>query len=254
MRSKKRRGYLVFAVLALVNTVFLPIGAVSASEVRTPGLVVFVINAPKDLKLFIQFRSSELPEPFEMERTSRYWETYYNYYYQRQPGRFDEDFIGAKLIVRSTQYSYELPISRDPEMRVDKRLMTLNLRQGTLVYGEPGWRAPLSVAGRVMLTLVLEGTVFFLFGMRDKMSWIGFFILNLIVHSIVSSLLVHPIQVKGDFFMLVFYIVSVILVEAGVYYFAFREIELSGRAVLLALIANLLGFFLGGWIMPYFPV
>ena len=80
MRSKMRRGYLVIGILALAITVFLPIGVVSANELRTPGLVVFVVNAPKDLKLFIQFRNSELPEPFEMERTSRYWETYYNYY------------------------------------------------------------------------------------------------------------------------------------------------------------------------------
>ena len=150
-----RRAYLLIAVLALVIAAFLPIGTVSANQLRTPGLSIFIINAPKDLKLFIQFRNSALPEPLEMQRASRYWETYYNYYFRRLPGRFDEDFIGAKLIVRSTQYSYELPISRDPEMRVEKRLMTLNLRQGTLVYGEPGWRAPLSVAGRVLLTLAL---------------------------------------------------------------------------------------------------
>jgi len=249
-----RRTYLLIAVLAFAIAAFLPFGAASAKQVRTPGLLIFVINAPKDLKLFIQFRNSALPEPQEMQRTSRYWETYYNYYYQQLPGRFDEDFIGAKLIVRSSQYSYELPIPRDPEMRVDKRMMSLDLKQGTLIYGEPGWRAPLSVAGRVMLTLVLEGAVFFLFGLRDKMSWLGFFILNLITHSLLSSFLVHPIEAKGDFFMLVSYSVAIILVEAGFYYFTLREVELSPKMLLFALVANLVGFFLGNWIMPHFPV
>ena len=249
-----RRTYLLIAVLAFAIAAFLPFGAASAKQVRTPGLLIFVINAPKDLKLFTQFRNSALPEPQEMQRTSRYWETYYNYYYQQLPGRFDEDFIGAKLIVRSSQYSYELPIPRDPEMRVDKRMMSLDLKQGTLIYGEPGWRAPLSVAGRVLLTLVLEGAVFFLFGLRDKMSWLGFFILNLITHSLLSSFLVHPIEAKGDFFMLVSYSVAIILVEAGIYYFTFREVELSPKMLLFALVANLVGFFLGNLIMPYFPV
>ena len=249
-----RRAYMFIAVLAFAIAAFIPFGAASAKQVRTPGRSIFVINAPKNLKLFIQFRNSALPEPQEMQRTSRYWETYYNYYYQQLPGRFDEDFIGAKLIVRSSQYSYELPIPRDPEMRVDKRMMTLDLKQGTLVYGEPGWRAPLSVAGRVMLTLVLEGVVFFLFGMRDRMSWLGFFILNLITHSMLSSFLVHPIEAKGDFFMLVSYSVAIILVEAGIYYFTFREVELSPKMLLFALVANLVGFFLGNLIMPYFPV
>ncbi|HBO33777.1 MAG TPA: hypothetical protein DD636_03410, partial [Anaerolineaceae bacterium] len=87
-----RRTYLLIAVLAFAIAAFLPIGAASANQVRTPGLLIFVINAPKDLKLFIQFRNSALPEPLEMQRTSRYWETYYNYYYQQLPGRFDEDF------------------------------------------------------------------------------------------------------------------------------------------------------------------
>ena len=98
-----RSTYLLIAILALVIAAFLPNGSASADQLRTPGLSIFVINAPKDLKLFIQFRNSTLPEPLEMQRTSRYWVTYYNYYYQRLPGRFDEDFIGAKLIVRSPQ-------------------------------------------------------------------------------------------------------------------------------------------------------
>jgi len=248
-----RRAYLLIALLALVIAAFLPFGAVSGKEVRTPGLSIFTINAPKDLELFIQFRHSALPEPREMQRASRYWETYYNYYYQRQPGRFDEDFIGAKLIVRSSQYSYELPITRDPEMRVDKRLMTLDLKQGTLVYGEPGWRAPLSVAGRVLLTLLLEGFVFFLFGMRAKSSWLIFLITNLITHSLLSAFLAHPFEAKSDFFLTVFISVWIVLVEAAIYYFTFKEIELSPKALLLALVANLVGFSLGVWIMPYFP-
>ena len=253
-KGKMRRVKLLIAVLFLAISAFLPFGAASAKQVRMPGLSIFVINAPKDLNLLIQFRNSALPEPLEMQRTARYWETYYNYYYKRLPGRFDEDFIGAKLVIRSSRYSYELPIPRDPEIRPNKRLMTLDLKKGTLVYGEPGWRAPLSVAGRVLLTLVLEGIVFYLFGLRAKSSWIIFFILNLITHSLLSSFLVHPFEAKGDFFMLVYYCVAIILVEAMIYYFTLNEIELSPKAPLLALVANLVGFYLGSWIMPHFPV
>ncbi len=228
-----RRAYLLIAVLAFVIAAFLPFGAASANQLRTPGLSIFVINAPKDLKLFIQYRHSLLPEPLEMERTLRYWETYYNYYYQRLPGRFDEDFIGAKLIVQSSQYSYELPILRDLEMRVDKRIMTLDLKQGTLVYGEPGWRAPLSVAGRVVLTLVLEGAVFFLFGYARQIK------LDRLLHpesdhpQLSEWLSGAPDRSQGDFFMLIFYMVGVILIEAAIYYFTFKEVELSPKALLL---------------------
>jgi hypothetical protein len=50
----------------------------------------------------------------------------------------------------------------------------------------------------------VEGAVFYLFGMRDKSSWIGFVILNLITHGLLSGFLVHPFEAKGDFFMLIF--------------------------------------------------
>ena len=73
-----RRAYLLIAVLALVFTAFLPNGSASADQLRTPGLSIFVINAPKDLKLFIQLRKRTLPEPLVIQRTSRYWETNYH--------------------------------------------------------------------------------------------------------------------------------------------------------------------------------
>ena len=79
-----RRSYLLIALLALLIAAFLPIGAASANQLRTPGLSIFVINAPRDLRLFIQYQNSALPEPLEMQRTSRYWEIYYNYVRKHQ--------------------------------------------------------------------------------------------------------------------------------------------------------------------------
>src|SRR5690606_40398738 len=71
------RDFHVTGVQTCALPIFLPFGEASASQVRTPGLSIFVINAPKDLRLFVQFRNSALPEPLEMQRASRYWETYY---------------------------------------------------------------------------------------------------------------------------------------------------------------------------------
>ncbi len=67
-----RRPYMLIAVLALAIAALLPFGAASADQLRTPGLSIFVINAPRDLRLFIQYQNSALPKPLEMQRTSRY--------------------------------------------------------------------------------------------------------------------------------------------------------------------------------------
>jgi len=42
-------------------------------------------------------------------------------------------------------------------------------------------------------------------------------------------------------------------VEAGIYYFTFKEVELDHKALLLALVANTVAIYLGSWIMPHFP-
>ena len=57
-------------------------------------------------------------------------------------------------------------------------LCVLDLQSRTLTAGQPWWRQPLLVFLRVALTLLLEGIVFFLFGYRQKRSWILFFLAN----------------------------------------------------------------------------
>lgn len=52
----------------------------------------------------------------------------------------------------------------------------MDLQKGTLTAGQKLGRAPLLVALRVVLTFLIEGAVLFLFGYRQKRSWLVFLV------------------------------------------------------------------------------
>ena len=76
----------------------------------------------------------------------------------------------------------------------------LDLQSRTLTAGQPWWRQPLLVFLRVALTLLLEGIVFFLFGYRQKRSWILFFLVNGLTQLFVNLLLLNFVGALGNLY------------------------------------------------------
>ena len=63
---------------------------------------------------------------------------------------------------------------------------TLDLSNQTLSPGYAPFRSTLLVSLRVVLTLLLEGLVFFLFGFRQKKSWLIFLAVNLVTQGVLN--------------------------------------------------------------------
>ena len=183
MRSKPHLRLLGLYVLIIL---LLTSGQAVYGASTPPGVKIFVAAPPRDLRLSIDFNHPSLPEPKEMTKSTRGWETYFDYYYSKMKGRYDEDFHAAVLVVRSEKYNFEVKIPRDPQMRMYKRYMTLNLKEETLTFGEPAWRKPLFVIAHLLITLALKGIVIYLLGLRYKNTWITFLIINLITQTWLS--------------------------------------------------------------------
>ena len=103
----------------------------------------------------------------------------------------------------------------------------------------------LEAAARLLLTLLLEGAVFYLFGYRAKRSWIVFFITNFATQIVLSVLMVQMIWrsagILASFWLLELYLM---IFELAVYYFALREWD-KGRACLSAVCTNLVSVTFG---------
>lgn len=214
---------------------------------------VLVSNAPKDLQLYIQFPHQELADPIPMNKSARNWETYFDYYYSYTPGRYDEDFIGATLLVRSAGVEYEVPIPRDPDARMYMRLMTLDLKAQTLEFGQPAWWAPAYVIARLLTTLFLEGLIFYLFGMRQKRSWIAFLIINLITQIGMGLYLSNVTLGSYAFLGFLFIEAIIIIVEIVAFLLAVKEFKRWWMTVFYVILANVFSAMAGNFILAYFP-
>jgi hypothetical protein len=218
-----------------------------------PGVKIFVAAPPRDLRLSINFNHPSLPEPKEMTKSTRGWETYFDYYYSKMKGRYDEDFHAAVLVVQSEKYNFEVRIPRDPQMRMYKRYMTLNLKAETLTFGEPVWRKPLYVIAHLLIALALKGIVIYLLGLRYKNTWIIFLIINLISQTWLSVYLADAFF--GSYPLFFFYLAIAIftLGEAFVVWITVDEIRRGTTAFLYVFLINIVSIFVGNLLLPHFP-
>ena len=238
----KRRGIAVLLLAAILLSLSLSAGASAAVQ---PGFQVWVTNGPltddPDFHLTIWTNGG-------MVCTLEY--------YAKRDGAAvwaagDPNFrsrIGSGTAYLAAEYK---GVRRDFELtqallsRYEIRL-ALDWRSGelSLKKAERGSRVH-EAAVRLLLTMLLEGAVFYLFGYRAKRSWIVFFIANVVTQIILSVLMAQMIWrsagILASFWLLELYLM---IFELAVYYFALREWD-KGRACLSAVCTNLVSVIFG---------
>ena len=151
---------------------------------------------------------------------------------------------------RNESFQCELPWD---SFKTYNNIVTLDIAEQATISGQPVWRIPILVAMRVILALLIEGLIFFLFGFRNKKSWIAFFIINLITQGTLNALLTGP-QI-GSYWMLAFIAIEVIVFAVEMILFACVLKEYSKRrAVLYAFVANAASLLLGRALISYLPI
>jgi hypothetical protein len=179
------------------------------------------------------------------------WETHYRFFYHSYPGGH-ESAKGATLVVNYRNESFQCELPWD-SFKTYNNIVTLDIAEQATISGQPVWRIPILVAMRVILALLIEGLIFFLFGFRNKKSWIAFFIINLITQGTLNALLTGP-QI-GSYWMLAFIAIEVIVFAVEMILFACVLKEYSKRrAVLYAFVANAASLLLGRALISYLPI
>ncbi|MBS7525405.1 hypothetical protein KHM83_01795 [Fusibacter paucivorans] len=133
-------------------------------------------------------------------------------------------------------------------------IVTLDVATRSITEGKLPSRNALLISLRVMLTLLLEGAAFWLFGFRTRRSWIGFLIINLITQGTLNYLLSMFSPYNGyAIFGLVYYEFWIIIVESFAFGLFIRE-HRALRRILYAIVANLASLVLGGYLILTLPV
>ena len=219
-------------------------GFALANAAEPPGLTVIVNDPPENLTLTLKFGSGEsallVPE-------HRFWEGQYRFFYGSIPG--SKQLKNATLIVNWSDGAAEFPIPQE-YLGYDNQV-TLDLKTNELIHGQKPWRAPLLTAMRVMLTLIIEGAVFFVFGYRTKQSIKLVSLTNLISQTALNIIFIGA---EGYWFLgYIFVEIAVFTLESLIYKDWLTE-HGPKRAVLYALTANAASLFLGGWMISFLPV
>jgi len=202
-----------------------------ANAAEPPSIFIIVSNAPDDLEIRL------LPEGITASKTSRSYETYYSFYLYVTTG-------GGSFVIE-----LERPIQKY------NNIYTLDLENQSLASGKSISRSAFLIFSRVMLTLLVEGLVFFLFGYRRKRSWLVFLGINLATQLALWIWLngTLPFHAAYVIFTLFFAEILIFIVEMPAFLILVDE-HRRLRTAAYVVVANILSLVAGIFLIVVLPI
>jgi hypothetical protein len=234
---------LITVVFFAVTAAVLALSA-QANSAEPPSVAVIVNNPPSDFSCKLLLDDSSVPA----YTTRSAWEGHYVFY----SGSLDSD--GDYLLdVIADGESFTVKFPDTPSGY--SNIYTLDLGSRTLTGGYYPLRGVMLVSLRVVITLLIEGAVFWLFGYRQKRSWTAFLVVNLITQGLLNIWLNSQGLMLSGYVMLALIIGEMFVFAAELIALPLAVTEHKKlRTALYALAANAVSLAAGGLIIMYLPV
>jgi hypothetical protein len=210
-----------------------------ANSAEPPSVLIIVSNAPEDLEISLGDHKAY--------RTDKAFESYFAFY------RSDLKFTGYTLTFTTGDSSFDIALTEPLDSY--NNVFTLDLENRTLNPGKSPLRSVALVSLRVVLTLLIEGLIFYLFGFRKKRSWLIFLIINLVTQGVLNIMLninYHPLT-SYVIFNLIVWEFFVFVIELVAFLVLVRE-HRWWRKALFVIVVNLLSLIAGGFLISVLPV
>lgn len=230
-------------VLCTLMISIIPVTA-AANSAEPPSLVILINNPSDDLSIVL-ISNENKPEAI-VRRVA--WEGYY-VFYSRDLQKDGEYTFKVTSNGESFECTLEAPLQHY------NNVVTLDVSNRELKPGKYPFRSGLLVSIRVLLTLLLEGIIFWLFRFRKKRSWLIFLAINLVTQgalniwlnsggSLLPSYLIISLIV-GEFFVFVAEMIALP---------SFIKEHKKSRIIICAVVANFISLITGGYIISVLPV
>ncbi|MFT9494570.1 hypothetical protein [Anaerosolibacter sp.] len=236
--------YRMFAFLLLSICISTSIPNTSyANSAEPPSILIIVPNAPDDLEISIGSEDTFT----KAKKTDKTIERYYTFYY-----RDVQKVSSYTLSIMRGNTHYEIALDKPPNYH--NNIYTLDLGTQTLTQGKSLSRSILLISLRIILTLVIEGIVFWQFGFRKERSWKAFVIINLITQGWLNLWInsFSPL-VSYLLFSLIFAEMIIIIVETLLFSIFTKE-HSKATTIAYVLCSNILSLVVGGYIITKMPV
>jgi len=214
-----------------------------ANSAEPPSIIIIVPNAQDNLKISISSENNI----YEARESNKLIERYYAFYLNQMKKSND-----SKLVVENGDETFK--INLDKNLRNYNNIFTLDLKNHTITNGKLKLRSAFLVLMRIILTLVIEGAIFWVFRFKDKRSWIAFLLINLVTQGILNIWIngFMPIQ-SYVIFSLIFGEILVFVAEIIAFLILCKE-HSKFRKVLYVLVANFISLIAGGYIITILPI
>lgn len=248
-KGKTNRLLSFFIIILMITCILAPTAHANSAE--PPGLTVIASFPPDDLTLSIRFADGSLVNAVPLEKETKVWEAYYRFFYWMTEGT-RPSLEGAMLVVQSSEKTFECPLPASA-FGLYNNLITLDFANESVAAGQSPVRSFLLISMRVILTLLIEGLIFYALGYRSKASWITFIAVNLLTQGALNMALSGPNL--GSYWILAFafYEMIIFIAEAVAFALILKE-QKKGRAIAHALTANLASLILGGLLISQLPI
>lgn len=214
-----------------------------ANSAEPPALIIVVPGATDDLTVYIEGTSGLL----EGRKVHYFTETQFMFYKNEIPSTDTQ-----KITVKSKDQQFELSIEEG--MNRYRSVYTIDTFRQTIIKGTTTGREAILVGARVGLTLIIEGAIFWLFGFRNRRSWLMFILINLFTQGILNLWLgLQPMAQTYLIFSLVFAEVFVLIGELFLFNAFVKEHTVARRNIYVAL-ANFASLILGGYLITWLPI
>jgi len=212
------------------------------NSAEPPSILIIVPGAPDDLEISISTGDTYT----RAKKIDKIIEKYYIFYSRDLKNTENYTF---KIITGNTDYN----ITIERPMKTYNNIYTLDLKNQTLTRGKLLSRSILLILMRVVLTLLIEAIVFWLFGFRSKKYWVAFLLINLLTQGLLN-IWINGFQplVSYIIFSLVFAEIFVVIFELIAFLSLIKGQRL--RTVFYVITANLLSLFAGGYIVTILPI
>ncbi|WP_041720471.1 hypothetical protein [Alkaliphilus metalliredigens] len=238
---KKNRMFIIVLLTIFISILTSNISYGNSAE--PPSILIIVPNAPNDLEITIGSGDTSA----KARETNKLIETHYTFYSHEI--RMASDYT---LRISTGELKYEIPLEKP--IKSYNNIYTLDLDGQTLTPGKLLSRSISLVTMRVILTLLIEGALFWQFGFKNKQSWIAFLMINLVTQGALNIWIngFPPMQ-SYILFSLIF--AEIIIISAEIFAFL-MFIKEHSRSVKVSYViaANVLSLIVGGYIITILPI
>jgi hypothetical protein len=241
--NKISKYLILVLVLCTVMITILPTVTL-ANSAEPPSLIILTNNPPDDLSIVL-ISDNNQPEAI-VRRVA--WEGYYVFYSADLKA---SDKYSFKVTTKGESFECTL----DTPLQGYNNVFTLDMSNRKLTPGKYPLRSVLLVSIRLLLTLLIEGIIFWLFRYKQKRSWIVFLAINLITQGLLNIWLSGGKSPLQSYLILVLFMGELFVFIAEMIAFPiFIKEHKKRRAFAYAFIANFISLIAGTYFITLLPV